>query len=129
MEYLLPKTGEEYMSVARNFSSLTDATLATVEAISEPGKTHEIALRLPMLISLVNTVGYFRGDDGGFYDVRPKDMIGNRDMQSELYARQDAFESRLQVLIDEVLASKEADFYREKLKEYFVKSRSASFSM
>jgi len=126
MEYLLPKTGEEYMDVAKSFSSLTDAAIARVETISEPGRAHEIALRLPMAISLVNAIGYFRGDDGGFYEVRPQDIVGNRDAQSELYAQQDTFERRLQVLIDEVLDSKEADFYRERLQEYFVRSRSVS---
>ncbi len=126
MELSIPKTGEEYMSVARNFVGLTDVLMTTIETMSDPGRAHEVALRLPMVISLVNTIGYFRGDDGGFYDVRPKDMMGNHDMQSELYAQQDLFEKRLQALINEVLASKDADVYREKLQEYFVKSRSVS---
>jgi hypothetical protein len=73
---------------------------------------------MPALISLVNTVGYLRGRDGVFLNIRPQ-----TEDQAEFYKYEDQFEKRLDKLIDVIMDSDEKDFYKERLESYLVKSR------
>lgn len=73
---------------------------------------------MPAIISLVNTVGYLRGQDGMFLDIRPR-----TENQNEFYGYEDLFEKRLNKLIDILMDSDEKDFYQERLESYLIKSR------
>lgn len=73
---------------------------------------------MPAIISLVNTVGYLRGQDGMFLDIRPR-----TENQGEFYKYEDQFETRLDKLIDILMDSDEKDFYIERLESYLIKSR------
>lgn len=75
---------------------------------------------MPALISLVNSIGYLRGQDGMFTTFRPLDS----EMQRNLYKNEDQFETRLQKLIDAIRDSQYADAYQNRLHEYFIKARS-----
>jgi hypothetical protein len=111
---------DEYIDFVRKFTTLLDEQMSSHEKenLDDNGLLN-LATSLPALISLVNTVGYLRGQDGMFLDIRPR-----TDSQQELYALEDSFENRLKKLIDTVMKSNQKDFYLDKLNTYFIKARS-----
>lgn len=117
----LVQTPEEYIDLVGKFAALVEAEMKKAESQEEPGRAHAIADRLPLIISLVNSIGALRGEGDAISDVRPKPMGGEK--QGELYKLEEAFEARLVALIKEVSESSERDFYRAKLEEYYVSSR------
>lgn len=127
IQFRPPQNQGEYIDMVERFSGLVDKEMKKTESEENPGRIHAIALRLPALISLVNTIGYLRGQDGVFLDIRPEDMHGSG-RQGDLYKNEDEFEKRLQNLIDEVGTSEEASFYRETLERYYITARTARAS-
>lgn len=120
----LPKNAEEYVDLIEKFSALVDQELTAIEAQQREGEAHTVILRLPALISAVNTIGYLRGEGGMFLDCRPEDIQGTG-LQKAFYANEDAFELRLQALIDFIGTTEEAAFYRETLERYYITARTA----
>lgn len=112
-------TAEEYTKFVREFVTLLDEQLSVWEdrAKNKEG-LHDLARQMPAIISLVNTVGYLRGQDGMFLDIRP-----HTENQKEFYGYEDLFEKRLDKLIDALLNSNEEVYYKERLESYMVKSR------
>lgn len=111
--------GEEYIKFVRQFITLFDEQLRVFEARERNAENiQDLVRQMPALISLVNTVGYLRGQDGVFLSIRPR-----TENQSELYEYEDFFEKRLNALIDIIMDSEQKDFYVEKLESYFVKVR------
>jgi len=112
-------TAEEYTNFVREFVTLLGQQLTIWEdrAKNKSG-LHDLARQMPAIISLVNTVGYLRGQDGIFIDIRP-----HTENQKEFYVYEDMFENRLNKLIDTLMASEEKDYYLERLESYLVKSR------
>src|SRR6185295_12970749 len=111
----------EYKNLVSRYSWLVDSELALIEKIV---KKHPEAMpveSLPKLISLVNVVGYLRGQDGAFIDIRP-DGVAN--FQNELYENENSFERRLHQII-EIVCSNEQDLqkYRVLLEHYYIKAR------
>jgi len=117
MEYKLPTTPEEYIAMVQSFAGLADAEMVRAE---EEQDMHTLALRLPGLISIVNVIGYLRGQDNFFLDVRPSGLGAH---QSDLYALEDAFEKRLNTLIEKVEASPEAENLKTRLETYYILAR------
>jgi hypothetical protein len=112
-------TADEYIEFVREFVTLLDEQFSMWEDWAKnKEKLHDLARQMPAIISLVNTVGYLRGQDGVFLDIRPQ--TGN---QSEFYEYENEFEKRLDKLIDILMESDEKDFYKERLESYLVKSR------
>lgn len=110
---------DEYTKFVREFVTLLDEQLRVWEdRVKNTGVLHDLALQMPAIISLVNTVGYLRGQDGLFLDIRPR-----TENQGEFYKYEDQFEKRLRQLIDLLMNSDERDFYEERLESYLVKSR------
>ena len=110
---------ESYLNFVREFVTLLDKQFLVWEQRTENnGSLHELALQLPALISLVNTVGYLRGQDGMFLDIRPR-----TENQQELYGYEDLFESRLRQMIKKVLDSTERQLYVDTLSSYYIKTR------
>ncbi len=120
----LPQNAQEYTDLVEKFSALVDQELSRVESDQREGMDHDIALRLPAIISAVNTIGYLRGQDGMFFDFRPQDIIGTG-LQGAFYANEDAFESRLQAIINYIGTTKENAFYCERLERYYITARTA----
>lgn len=121
MEFAEIKTPEAYRQLVEQFSFLADKELQKYEVWASQGNLHEMALGLPKIISIVNVIGYLRGQDGAFSDIRPK-----TDFQPELYKNEDFFEKRLFALITQVNASKqEAPTYKLAVHTYYLKARSA----
>ena len=113
------KSAQEYTNFVREFVTLLDQQLCYWEIMAKNKERHyEVAHQMPALISLVNTVGYLRGQDGMFLDIRPK-----TDNQKEFYGYEDAFEKRLENLIDIIMDSDQKQHYLERLDSYLVKSR------
>jgi hypothetical protein len=111
---------EEYVDFVRKFVTLLDKQLTIWEERAQnKAYLYELARHMPALICLVNTVGYLRGQDGMFLDIRP--LIGVD--QRELYKYEDLFEKRLNRLIDILMDSDVKDYYKERLESYFVKVR------
>ncbi|MBI4122027.1 MAG: hypothetical protein HY461_01715 [Parcubacteria group bacterium] len=110
-------TSEQYSQIASDFTSLVKVALkkAKQDVVSDP---YDVALTMPALISLVNTVGYLRGQDGVFVDSMPPGID-----HKAMYAVEDECEKELNEIIEILLKSKEADLYRRRLESYFVKSR------
>lgn len=117
------ESGEAYTEFVRAFATLLDQQLTLLEGYMN-GKegAHNLIQQMPALISLVNTIGYLRGQDGMFLDIRP-----STENQKEFYEYEDLFEKRLSTLIDFILNSDEKEYYRERLESYFVKVRTKSF--
>ena len=122
IQFRPPQNKDEYIDLVERFSGLVDQEMKKTESEENPGRIHAIASRLPALISLVNTIGYLRGEDSVFLDVRPEDMRTSG-RQGDLYKNEDLFEKRLQNLIDEVGTSDEAKFYRDTLERYYITAR------
>ena len=112
-------TDNEYTKFVREFVTILDEQLSVWEdrAKNKEG-LHDLARQMPAIISLVNTVGYLRGQDGMFFDIRP-----HTENQSEFYGYEDLFEKRLDQLIDILMDSDEKDYYKERLESYLIKSR------
>lgn len=112
-------TADEYTNFVREFVTLLDKQLSLWEdRAKNKEELRDLALQMPAIISLVNTVGYLRGQDGMFLDIRPR-----TDNQNEFYAYEDLFEKRLSNLIDILLYSNEKKFYKERLESYLIESR------
>lgn len=112
-------TADEYTKFIRQFATLLDEQLSVWEDLAKNKENlHELARQMPAIISLVNTVGYLRGQDGMFLDIRPR-----TENQSEFYGYENLFEKRLDQLIDILMDSDEKDFYKERLESYLIKSR------
>ncbi len=116
-------SAEKYTEFVRAFATLLDKQLTIVEGyVNRKDGAHNLIQQMPAIISLVNTVGYLRGQDGMFLDIRPR-----TENQKEFYEYEDLFEKRLGILIDFLLNSEEKEYYQERLESYFVKSRTKSF--
>lgn len=112
-------TADEYIKFVREFVTLLDEQFSVLEDRAKNKENlHGLAHQMPAIISLVNTVGYLRGQDGMFLDMCPR-----TENQSELYGYEDLFENRLDQLIDILMDSDEKDFYKERLESYLIKSR------
>jgi len=112
-------TPEEYTNFVMGFVTLVDEQLSVWENRAKNKENlHDLARQMPAIISLVNTVGYLRGQDGMFLDIRPR-----TENQSEFYKYEDLFEKRLNKLIDILMDSEEKDYYKERLESYLIKSR------
>lgn len=118
------ESAEEYTEFVRAFATLLDQQLTLVEGyMDRKDGVRDLIHQMPALISLVNTIGYLRGQDGMFLDVRPSAP----ENQKEFYGYEDMFEKRLDTVIDFLLHSDEKEYYRERLESYFVKARTKSF--
>ncbi len=114
------KDPEEYLNLVQQYSYLVDKELSAVESRLSELTPEEIAKRLPKFISLVNVIGYLRGQDSVFSETRPEGIT----FQKDLYANEDNFEGRLQRLIDIVNTDSDATLlHRERLNEYYLESR------
>ncbi len=107
-----------YISLFENFTSLVNQQFTQFE--DENKEIHEIAKGLPALISLVNTIGYLRGQDGVFLNFRPQ-----TDQQTRFYKVEDEYEARLEKIIQKVMNSTEKAFYEQNLHSYFCQTRTS----
>lgn len=124
METPIFASGADYLAFVDTFCALLDSQLLEFEAqAQDPSQLHSIMFRLPALISLVNTVGYLRGQDDLFLNVRPM-----TDNQQHLYELEQQFETRLGALIQLVLDSHLRDQYIERLQQYYVTTRSGQLA-
>jgi len=110
---------KEYIDLFNNFKNLVDKQLEYFETDTE--NNHNLANSLPALISLINTIGYLRGQDEMFLNFRPRTY-----KQTYFYQVENEFEKRLEKLITRVLNSKEAEFYKTRLHIYFCDARTRS---
>jgi hypothetical protein len=112
------ETKEEYLNLVEKFSFLVDSELKLTEGYIESHNNDSIISSLPKLISLANTIGYLRGQDNAFIDVRPQGM----GIQDDLYQNEDNFEARLNKIIDYIVAN-DKEGYTNRLNQYFIKAR------
>jgi hypothetical protein len=112
-------TEEEYVDFVEKFVTLLDKQFTQAESrINDENDILGSINSLPALISLVNTVGYLRGQDGMFLNIRP-----SVDSQQTLYEYEDHFEARLKSLIVAVMQSNLHGEYKKRLTTYFVEAR------
>jgi hypothetical protein len=112
-------TAQEYTDFVRAFVTLLDKQLTYWEARIENEKDFDgLAHQMPALISLVNTAGYLRGQDGVLYDFRP-----HTPDQQEYYRYEDQLEDRLFSLIAKLKPSNKFEYLKERLYTYFISSR------
>lgn len=123
MKFSEVKTASEYKELVSKYSWLVDSELKKVEQnIKDHPANLEVNIEsLPKLISLVNVIGYLRGQGNAFTEVRPE---GVTEYQRELYDNEDAFEGRLRDVINTICANpKNLDRYKAALERYFVQAR------
>lgn len=110
---------EDYLAFVDSFVSLLDQQMKLVELrVTDPEQVRDVIFQMPAIISLVNTVGYLRGQDGMFFDVRPATYGPN-----PLYGYEGHFETRLYHLIEKILNSAEKNEYIDRLEKYFIQAR------
>ncbi len=124
---LMPtKNVTEYATMVAHYLYLVDRELNWVETHANKTPTY-VAEALPRLTSMVNVVGYFRGQDGMFHQFRPEfdsDPAAYDDLLGDLYRNEDQFEARLAVLISYVLADAEGSrLYRSAQTRYYLEYR------
>lgn len=117
-QYLLLATQLAYL-VAVQLRRTEDNLSRALES-ADAGAIRKVIDDMPALISLVNIVGYLRGQDAMFLEWRPE--VGPAE-QSELYQNEQALEEQLTAVIDRLMASRFAGQYQQRLEEYFVESR------
>jgi len=115
------QTAEDWKIFIEQYVSLIENEFAIWESrISEPTNIHDLAVAMPALITLVNTLGYLRGQDGVFSRLN----MGIRlEMNNQLYEYENTFNKRLQKLIDVIMQSEEKNIYIQTLQNYFINSR------
>jgi len=115
------KNENEWKQFVEQFVTLLDTEMTRwEEKAKDQTYITELIHAMPALISLVNTVGYLRGQDGMFDHLGPE--IRHATTQKN-YEYEDELESRLNKLIDIILQSKEKDYYTQRLDSYFTKVR------
>jgi hypothetical protein len=123
MKFTDIKVAANYKDLVSKYSWLVDSELRKVELNI---KEHPVNLdmnieSLPKLISLVNVIGYLRGQDNAFIEIRPNGVV---EYQSELYNNEYAFERRLSDIIKTICADpKNLDRFKITLGHYFVEAR------
>ena len=125
MDYSKITSEEQYIEMVKQYSYLADYSLSLIEAeIQNSVSPQELINNLLKLISLVNVIGYFRGQDGvlmDFQSLRTNSM-------SWLRQNEDEFENRLWSIIDYVKADEiAAKQYRAKMLDYYLKNRGIEF--
>lgn len=97
---------DEYQNFVEQVYFLADQELKKAEEIKIKDNHHDLALVLPKLVSIVNIIGYLRGQDNIFVDFRP-----HVSFQQELYLMEEEFEKRLSQLIDYIKTTDSKDLY------------------
>ena len=121
MKFTDIKTAEEYIDLVGKYLWLVDSELQKLEANVKEHPEQINMESLPKLISMINVIGYLRGQDGAFLDSRPE---GVGEYQTELYKNEDAFENRLNEIIKTICANpKNLESYKGTLERYFLKAR------
>lgn len=123
MKFTDIKVAEDYKDLVSKYSWLVDSELQKIELnIKEHPANLDMSIEsLPKLISLVNVIGYLRGQGNAFIEVRPE---GVAEYQQELYDNEDDFENRLLAAIKTICADpKNLERYEVALERYFVKAR------
>lgn len=114
-------SAEQYIAFVQTFVSLADKELTRLENIQLSEKTiHTVIERIPAIISIVNTIGYLRGQDNVFVNDRP--VIEN---QTLLYEYEDYFEKRLRDLINAIKTYDKDQYLNTSIEKYFLKTRTA----
>ncbi len=117
----LPKTAEAYLAIVKGLTALTVLELNAFQDAQRAGKKEAWVHKLPGLISLVNTIGYLRGQDGFFLDHRP---AGLGEYSSTLYALEDKVENILSFNLEELCKDASTiSVIRQRLLQYFVQAR------
>jgi len=121
MKFTDIKTADEYIDLVGKYSWLVNSELQKLEANVREHPEQINMESLPKLISMINVIGYLRGQDGAFLDSRPE---GVSEYQSELYKNEDAFENRLNNIIKTICANpKNLEDYKAILGRYFINAR------
>lgn len=121
MQFTPVKTLDEYKDLVSRLSWLIDAQLKAAEEIAREHPLQYPMGSVPKLISLVNMIGYVRGQDGAFLDIRPN---SEGSYQDELYDNENAFEKRLtDFLIAIAPDTQRKEALKFELEQYYIKAR------
>lgn len=114
------KGATDYLPFTQSFYALVSQELDKAEDMVKRNDFNGLIGRMPGIISLVNCMGYLRGQDGFFLDERPQEISV---VQKDLYQMEDACEARLQKLVDAIGDSELQNAYIQKLTQYYLKAR------
>ncbi len=107
-------TEEEYRLFVEQFTYLANEEFKQAERAAQANDDALVRQMLPKLVSIANTVGYLRGQDGAFIESRP-----HTSFQNELYENEDAFTARLEKLVKYILQTRSKDAYLSELVRYY----------
>lgn len=113
---------DEWQTFVEQFVTLLDKEMSKhEEKIKEPSYAVDLVHVMPALISMVNTIGYLRGQDGMIAsDMDPNIRIP---LTNKIREYENHFEERLDKLIDIILKSDQKEYYEQRLDSYFTKCR------
>jgi predicted ATP-binding protein involved in virulence len=117
----------QYLLMVKQYSYLVNHTFLLIEEDIKAGvNPQELVNALPKLISLVNVVGFFRGQDGVFSELQNL----RTNSTSLLRKNEDEFEKRLLEIIEYVNTDPvAAKYYKTKLLEYYLINRGVVFGL
>ncbi len=109
---------DEYLRFAESFFAMAERECVRMKERIEKEGASAAVHQMPALISLVNCVGYLRGQDGMLYEAPRSGILG------PLYKMEDTVEKHLDEIIQSILAADQVkEVYKERLMNYFVRSR------
>src|SRR5665213_2763005 len=115
-------SGENYQHTAEAVSFLIFWELkkaeAGLDALKSGAHPSKVLTALPRLVSMVNMMGYFRGQDDAFLEIRPKGPAVN---QAELYRAEKKYEKMLRKIITRLYDAGHGDECHACLEQYYVK--------
>lgn len=125
-EFQAIQASAEYLALAQSFFALVENECLRMKLDAQTHGADAVIHQMPALISLVNCVGYLRGQDGMFRHEHPA-SVG--DTQKLLYHMEERVETMLGEIIELILASESTKKqYIERLMNYFVRSRTGEKS-
>ncbi len=118
--YIKPfDNGDDYLDMVGNLAYLVDESLRPLEIMIESGQVDEemMLMRLPAFISLVNTIGYLRGRESIFTDIRPRETAHEQELIRET---EKSLENRLSSIIAYIKGTGNAGKASKILSSYFL---------
>jgi len=131
-------SADDYFKMVLKFTNAVEYELSYIEEIYLKKNNFDFVHRMPIIISMVNMVGYLRGMDGSFEhiytELEPDTNVytfggekytnhiedSKRANISIFHKNERELKLRLGKIIDSVLDSEKRDEYEVALKEYFV---------
>jgi len=116
----------DFSTMVSAFGKYLEFSLRFMEDELENGSVDRVVDNLAQLISMGNTIGYFRGENSVL--ISRKGLLPANEIRTEAAKLESDFENRIHAIITKVMESDVANDYVMRLFRYFVVARSVGYS-